>query len=280
MSNTPTTQNQKLSKWQQALIKAEGKFLSVSGREEQAKIELGFASQLIQNSPKLMECEPGSIINAVINVARTGITLNPTLRLAYLVPRKKKGVLNCVLDFSYMGLVKILKDNKCLKDIQAVVVYEDEEFEEANSQITPPMHKKKYAKSEADQEKREYKGVYCQVLLMDNTVIYTPFMPYWEVLKTEKTSEAAGSEYSPWKTWRPEMIKKTKIKRDFKTLISGSPSESVVAALAIEEENNGLNKKYKSIESEFTDHEEVKEEVKEKKADMKAKGEQGKIELP
>jgi len=268
-TQTELQQQTPLPVWKQALIKAESKFMAVSGKEEQTKIEMGFASMLIQASDELKKCDIDSIMNAVINVARTGITLNPVLRLAHLVPRAGK----CVLDFDYKGLVKVLKDNKCLKDIQAIIVYGDEKFSESNSPITPPTHKKKYAETEADHIKRKVHGVYCQVLLMDNTVIYTQFMPYWEILKTEKTSKASGSTYSPWKTWREEMIKKTKIKRDFKTLISGSPTDHLVEILKIEEENNGLQKKY--TDGEFQDAEVIASEIKDKKAEMKSSGSKG-----
>lgn len=219
--------------WQQALMKAEGKFLAISGKEEDTRIELGFASMIIEGNDKLKACEQGSIVNAVINVARTGITLNPVLKLAYLIPRGSK----CVLDFSYIGLIKILKDNNCIKDIQAIIVYGDEKFEESGNPIIKPTHEKKYAKTEEEQKKREKAGVYCSVLLPDNTVVYTPFTPAWEILKAKKVSPAASSSYSPWTTWEESMWKKTKIKQDFKTLISGSPDSKALAALEVEQEN-------------------------------------------
>lgn len=246
----------KVAIWRQQLIKAETKFLAIQDNQKVAKRELGFAAQIIEGSATLQGCEPNSLLNAVINVARTGITLNPVMKLAYLVPRDKK----CVLDFSYMGLVSMLKSNGCVKDIQAVIVYDDEDYEEGINQTIPPIHKKKYAKTEEDQKKRGFTGVYCCVVHLDNTVTYTPFMPYWEVLKTEKTSKASGTQYSPWNTWREEMIKKTKVKRDFKMLVKGRESEQLSAALAIEEENNGLKEQYTgnkkgSIFDQFTEAE-------------------------
>ena len=87
--------------WKNSLIKAEQKFLSIE--PEKAKRELGFAAQIFEQNPSLQKCDPVSIINAVVNVARTSITLNPVLKLAYLIPRKNK----CVLEFSYVGLIKI-----------------------------------------------------------------------------------------------------------------------------------------------------------------------------
>jgi len=105
----------KMAPWQQALVKAEGKFLAISNQEK-AKVELGFAAMLLQNNETLRKATPDSIMNAVINVARTSLTLNPTLKLCYLIPRDGK----CVLDVSYIGLIKILRDNRCIKDIASL----------------------------------------------------------------------------------------------------------------------------------------------------------------
>lgn len=250
------TTETKVAIWRQQLIKAETKFLAIQDNEKIAKRELGFAAQIIEGSTNLQGCEPNSLLNAVINVARTGITLNPVMKLAYLVPRDKK----CVLDFSYMGLVSMLKSNGCVKDMQAVIVYTDEEYEEGIHQLIPPVHKKKYAETEDEQKTRQIKGVYCCVVHLDNTVTFTPFMPYWDIQRTEKTSKAAGTAYSPWNTFREEMVKKTKVKRDFKMLVKGRESEQLSAALAIEEENNGLKDQYTgnkkgSIFDQFTEAE-------------------------
>jgi recombination protein RecT len=242
-NNAPQPQKKELQPWQKALLTAEAKFLAISGKQEEAKIELGFAAMLMEKNPILKQCTPSTIANAVINVARTGITLNPVLKLAHLVPRKNKGVWECTMDFDYKGLVKVLKDNNCVKDIRAVIVYKDEVYEESLSPITPHKHEVKHTDTEEEQNKRQFRGVYAIVLLPDNTVIYTPFMPYWEVLKVEKVSQGGGSEYSPWKKWREEMVKKTKIKRDFKMLISGSPSDKLKAAMEVEEGNMSIDVK-------------------------------------
>jgi phage RecT family recombinase len=234
-STTPAIPNKKpLAVWQQALVKAEGKFLAISDPEK-TKVELGFASQLIQNNESLKKCDAESIINAVINVARTGITLNPIMKLAHLVPRNGK----CVLDFDYKGLVKTLKDNGCIKHIDAFIVYEDEVFKQDSASNTI-IHEIIYAETEAEQKKRKPKGVYSKVIFPDNSILFTQLMPMWEIEKTEKVSTASKSDYSPWKTWREEMIKKTKIKRDYKMLIAGVQSPQLQEVLKIEEENTGI----------------------------------------
>lgn len=224
--------NQQVTSWKSSLKEAHTKFVAIN--PEKAQSELGFAMQIFQNSPTLQGCDSQSILNAVVNVARTSVTLNPVMRLAYLVPRKGK----CVLDFSYMGLVAMLRDNNCIKSISAHIVYEDEEFDYdvAYNKIT---HKPSYAKTEEQHKSRGRIGCYSRATLPNGEVVFE-FMPMWEVEKVKRLSEGSSSKYSAWQTWEEEMIKKVVIKRHFKMLISGNPSEALATALQVENENNAL----------------------------------------
>jgi recombination protein RecT len=218
--------------WRTSLKDAHSKFIAIN--PEKATSELGFAMQIFQNSEALQKCDPQSILNAVVNVARTSVTLNPVMRLAYLVPRKGK----CVLDFSYMGLVAMLRDNNCIKSISAHIVYEDEEFDYdvAYNKIS---HRPRYAKTEDEHKSRGRLGCYSRATLPNGEIVFE-FMPMWEIEKVKRLSEGSGSRYSAWQTWEEEMIKKVPIKRHFKMLISGNPSEALATALQIENENNNL----------------------------------------
>ena len=224
--------NTNLPQWRNQINKAYKKFETLN--PEKAKTELGFAQQIFETNTYLQQCDPQSIFNAVVNVARTSITLNPVMRLAYLIPRKNK----CVLEFSYMGLVAMLRDNNCIKSIQAVIVFEDEDFEYdiASNTIT---HKPKYAKTEEEHNAREMIGCYSRATLPNGEIVYE-FMPMWEIDKIRRQSDGSSSKYSAWNTWRDEMIKKSVIKRHFKMLISGNPSDALATALQIENENHSL----------------------------------------
>ena len=195
------------SGWMQTLTTAYPKFEQINPNK--AKSELGFAMQIFQNNPTLQRCDPQSILNAVVNVARTSITLNPVMKLAYLIPRKNK----CVLEFSYMGLVAMLRDNGCIKSISAHIVYEDEnfEFDLANNKI---RHLPKYAHSENEHNLRKIVGCYSRATLPNNEIVYE-FMPMWEIEKVKRSSEGSDNKYSAWQTWKDEMIKKSVIKRHF-----------------------------------------------------------------
>jgi len=221
-----------LTNWKSSLREAHSKFVAIN--PEKANIELGFAMQIINNSDALQKCEPNSIINAIVNVARTSVTLNPVMKLAYLVPRKGK----CVLDFSYMGLVAMLRDNNCIKSISAHIVYEDEQFV-YDASLNVINHRPHYAKSEEEHKRRFRIGCYSRATLFNGEVVYE-FMPMWEIQKVKSLSEGSSNKFSAWQTWEEEMIKKVVIKRHFKMLISLNASEQISNALQIENENNPL----------------------------------------
>lgn len=232
-----------LSIWVKSLTDAYTKFEAIN--PEKAKAELGFAKQFFQNNVELQKCEPQSILDAVVNVARTSVTLNPVMRLAYLIPRKNK----CMLEFSYMGLVAMLRDYGCIKSISAHIVYEDEDFEYEISE-NKIKHRPKFAKTEKEHTNREIIGCYSRATLLNNDIVFE-FMPMWEIMKVKSKSTGSNSEYSAWNTWRDEMIKKTVIKRHFKLLISLNPHEILTQAMAIENENNALLEDFNSDKSKY-----------------------------
>ena len=72
--------------------------------------EKQFAIQAIQANDylaKIANNNQASLQNAIVNIASIGISLNPALKYAYLVPRKG-GV---CLDLSYMGLLHLAQSS-------------------------------------------------------------------------------------------------------------------------------------------------------------------------
>src|SRR5690606_15470037 len=81
--------------------------------------EKEFMIQAFQANPYLLNMEPNSVRNILVNCALTGTSLNPVMKLAYPVPRKGK----LCLDVSYVGMIKILTDTGSVKSIKAGTVY-------------------------------------------------------------------------------------------------------------------------------------------------------------
>lgn len=218
-----------------ALVKAHQKVTLMLG-ESDATRELGFAMQLISKNNYLQKCSVESITDSVINVGRLKITLNPALKLAHLIPRDGK----CVLDVSYMGLITILKRSGGCKYIDAFVVYQDEEF--SFSPANGTLHHLPYfATTEAEQKNRKAIGVYSRAVLNSGENVYC-FMPMWEIDKVRNVSKNKGEKWSAWNMWEEEMIKKSVIRRHFKILVSGTELEEVAEVINLEEQNNPLIK--------------------------------------
>jgi recombination protein RecT len=188
--------------------------------------EANFALQIIQSNPKgWQNVDLMSIRSAVENIAFTGLTLNPAMKLAYLIPRKGKAI----FEAGYGGLVKILTDSGSVKKVAAVVVYEDEEFEYNAATRMVVKHEQKYAKTEKEHMARKVIGAYSCATLTDGSLDYE-FMPGWELDKIKSKSDGANSQYSPWQesNWADEMRKKTVIKRHYKYLPKSEQVSKIV----------------------------------------------------
>jgi len=220
---------------QKAIADAFQKCISLIG-EKEAEREISYAIQIISKNKELQKCSVQSVMDAIVNGSRASVTLNPNLKLAYLIPRK--GI--ACLDISYMGLITILKKSGGCKYIDAYVVFQDEDFSHnpASGQIN---HTPYYARTEAEPKKRIIIGCYSRAVLPSNDVVFC-YMPYWEIEKVKRMSEGSSSSFSAWNTWEEEMVKKSVIKRHFKMLVSDSEAVEVVEALRIEDENNPLVK--------------------------------------
>ena len=113
--------------WALAIASAERKFTEIAvadGNLVTYQREAMFALQAVAKIEFLQKCSTESLRNAVINVAAVGLTINPAMKLAYLVPRK--GV--ACLDISYIGLVKIATDSGGVLAVAAVPVRANDSF--------------------------------------------------------------------------------------------------------------------------------------------------------
>lgn len=95
---------------------------------EDVSRELSFAAQLAMKNPSLQSCDPRSVFNAIANLGHMGLTLNPSQQLAYLVPRRNKGVMECCLSPSYRGLIQLCCEEGAILKISAGCVYEGDDY--------------------------------------------------------------------------------------------------------------------------------------------------------
>lgn len=118
-------------------------FISQTDKETFEK-ECSFARQHFQKNPRLLECDPNTVMQAVLNVAQCGLTLNPVMKLAYLIPRWTKNGMCCALDPSYQGLVKLITDTGSVGQIYANLVRAGDDFSVLYGTTQEIIHKPKF----------------------------------------------------------------------------------------------------------------------------------------
>lgn len=198
--------------------------------------EASFAIQHLSNNPYLQKADGNSILKAVLNIAQIGLTLNPVSKYAYLVPRYNGATktLECVLDPSYTGLVKLLTDSGSVNSINCQIVYEGDDIEidmASDKKVT-----KHVPYILTGKEKGNPIAVYSLATLFDGS-FHCELMSIKEVHDIRERSESykaykAGKVKScVWTTDEGEMTRKTCIKRHFKHLPKSNKIEQLEKAI-------------------------------------------------
>lgn len=198
--------------------------LSVSGVESEfhnlAKVhgavhweaEKNYAIQLLYKSDfavKVAQNNPVSVQNAVRNVAAIGLTLNPALKYAYLVPRD--GMI--CLDVSYMGLMHLAQETGSVVWGQAKLVHENDQYINKGLSVEPEHTYQAFG------DRGQIVGCYCVVKLADGDYL-THEMSIADIYAIRDRSSAwkayqakKAKSPGPWGTDEKEMIKKTVVKQ-------------------------------------------------------------------
>jgi len=177
--------------------------------------EAGFAIQQLSRNNYSMTIameNRQSVVDAVVNIAAIGISLNPAKKQAYLVPRDGR----ICLDISYIGLLDLAIQSGSIMWGQSELVYDKDTFE-ITGMDQQPIHKRK----PFSKDRGEIVGVYVTVKTRDGDYLTTT-MQIDEVFDIRNRSSAwiavqqKKAKTCPWITDEGEMIKKTVIKRAYK----------------------------------------------------------------
>lgn len=211
--------------------------------EQTFKKEVSFALQHISKNQQLMKCDPQSVIQAVLNVAQTGLTLNPVSKYAYLIPRwnAKKQINDCILEPSYMGLVKLLTDSGSVKAIQAHTFYEGDKID--IDLATNQIRHKPYILN--GKEKGNMMGVYAIATLADGQrqvemMTKEDLHEIRDMSESYKAFKANKIRSCIWSTHESEMCRKTVLKRIFKYLPKTERVQNIEQAIQLDNQNNGF----------------------------------------
>lgn len=165
----------------------------------------------ISMNKQLAECTPKSFLGAMMQAAQLGVEPNTPLGQAYLIPFRNHGTLECQFQLGYKGLIDLAYRSGQVKDIQAHIVYENDEFDYELG-LTPKLVHKPAMKQ------RGAAIAYYAIFHTKDGGYGFEVMSLDDIKKhATQFSQAYKKGYtSPWKTNFDEMAKKTVLKRCLK----------------------------------------------------------------
>lgn len=212
--------------WPQAIEQVSAKFNKIASTQNLVTWaeESQFAFQAIQKNDSLAKCSIHTVQNSVINVAAIGLTLNPALGYAYLVPEKGE----CNLKVSFKGLLKIATDSGSIKWVKAEIVKANDKFIYAGPCSLPTHEMDPFI------DRGDTVGVYCVAKTFEGDFL-VDVMSAEEIAKIRK---AAKQDYV-WASWPDEMAKKAIIKRASKQWPKTDRSDRLDRAISVVNESEG-----------------------------------------
>lgn len=170
------------------------------------------AMTTIRQDPKLLTCDTGSLLGAIMQAAQLGLEPN-ILGSCYILPfnNKRTGRTEANFIIGYRGMIDLARRSGNLRAIYAHEVRENDDFEYEYGLNPQLKHKPALAK------RGPVIGYYAVAHFKDGGYQFE-FMPVEEIEKRKQRSPAANAGSSPWKTDYDEMAKKTVVRHMFKYL--------------------------------------------------------------
>ena len=215
--------------WPQAIDQCQDKFneIALSNKMVTWAEESLFAKQAIDKNTKLAECSMQSVQDSIINVAAIGLSLNPAMQYAYLVPEaikvNNRWVQQCNLKVSFKGLLKIANDSGSIMWAKADVVKEKDVFE-YRGPCSQPEHRFNAFKT----DRGKTIGSYCIAKTCEGDILV-------DLIDAEELQKIRGAAKTTmvWDQWFDEMAKKAAIKRASKQWPRKGNSERIDKAIEV-----------------------------------------------
>lgn len=196
----------------------------------------------VQTNPKLLECEPNSLVNAFMKIAQLALMPSDVSGEAYVITYKIKGVSYARFQLGYQGLITLFFRAGGLK-LRTEIVRANDKFEYTNGEITHTVDIFK-----TKEQRGEAVGAYAiATLASGQEAAYA--MNAQDILAYGKQfSKSFSSSHTPWDEKNdPElwMWKKTVLKQLGKTL---PKNETINLALAEDNKDSTLQDKLQEVE--------------------------------
>jgi phage RecT family recombinase len=226
-----------------ALSPVKDRMKSLGMMPEQIEREASFALQIINRDNQLQQCSPNSILEAILNVANIGLTLNPAANECCIIARwnSKAQCKEAVLEPMYQGLIRLAMKEGVIRQMNTQLVHEqDEIIVDAADNVRPVIHKINPLK-----DRGPMIGVYSISTDLDG-YRQVELMNMAQIIEIRNGSDGymafkTGKIKShPWDSNFGEMARKTVIKRLFKYLNRKGDESKLDKAIDLSNQNHGL----------------------------------------
>lgn len=212
--------------------------------------EAHFALQQLASNTYLLgvaQNNPDSLRAALLNVAATGLSLNPVKKQAYLIPRNKA----VVLDISYMGILHVAQMSGAIEWGQARIVRAGHTFRLTGINQAP-VHE--YNPFENDDAAGAIVGAYAVVKLPGGDFL-THCLNMDALLRIRSRSESFKSgKNSPWLTDPEPMMKKSAVRGLAPYMpYREAMAQAMTVAVEAEQEQDGEQPEQQPALPEYTD---------------------------
>lgn len=212
MSKTPLRQVKSVGEllWNEA---ARQQLATVAARHMSPERLMRVVANAIRTTPKLQECDPLSMLGALMQCATLGLEPNTVLGHAYLIPfeNKRKGIVEVQLIVGYKGFADLARRTGQVVGLHADVVYDDDEL--WSFEYGSDMH----LRHKPGPRNGKKTHVYCHVKLKDGQAFVV--LPWEEVLKIRDKSQGwqtakrfGKTADSPWAVHEDRMGAKTAVR--------------------------------------------------------------------
>ena len=174
-------------------------------------------------APKIASCNPPTIVASVMTSARLGLDCSGgPLAEAYLVPFGG----DCTLMVSYRGLCKLVRQSGVVSNIWAFVVYDGDKISVELGSSPRVVHVPNY---EVERTDDRITHVYSCAEMRDGTKMAPEVMTIDQVEDVRALSKYPNGD--PWRLHKPEMTRKTVVRRHTKYLPMSTDVQRAIAEL-------------------------------------------------
>lgn len=162
----------------------------LGGDEKKSLKFLSAAVYVVGKVPKLLECDPNTLIQSLMTCAEFDLFPSNAAGEAFIIPYKGKAT----FQLGYQGLITLLARGGY--SVNAQLVRKNDRFEYEEGMNPRLLHT--WPPFSSDEARGEPIGVYAIITDHRGQIVAKKVMSEEDVMKIKALSQASGSDYSPW----------------------------------------------------------------------------------